>query len=52
MVLIVVELFRSGYMPIIVDNLCNSSEKNLLGINQDLKKDIPFHKVDCTDLNK
>ena len=26
----VVELYLSGYMPIIVDNLCNSSDKNLL----------------------
>ena len=47
----VVELYRSGYMPIIVDNLCNSSEKNLLGINQILSVEIPFHKIDCTDLN-
>ena len=23
----VVELYHSGYMPIIVDNLCNTSEK-------------------------
>ena len=48
----VVELFRSGYMPIIIDNLCNSSEKNLIGINQILNTDIQFHKVDCTDLNE
>jgi len=48
----VVELFNSGYMPIIVDNLCNTSEKNLLGINQILKTNIPFHKVDCTDLSQ
>ena len=48
----VIELFQSGYMPIIIDNLCNTSERNLIGINQILKTDIPFHKVDCTDLNK
>tara|TARA_B100001057_G_scaffold325057_1_gene325239 strand:+ start:1381 stop:2379 length:999 start_codon:yes stop_codon:yes gene_type:complete len=48
----VVELYLSGYMPIIVDNLCNTSYKNLLGINKILKYDIPFHKVDCTDLNE
>lgn len=47
----VVELYHAGYMPIIVDNLCNSSEKNLLGINQILSVEIPFHKIDCTDLN-
>jgi len=48
----VVELFRSGYMPIIIDNLCNTSERNLIGINQILSTDIQFHKVDCTDLNE
>ncbi|MAC40171.1 MAG: UDP-glucose 4-epimerase GalE [Pelagibacterales bacterium] len=48
----VVELYISGYMPIIVDNLCNTSKRNLVGINQILKTDIPFHKVDCTDLNE
>ncbi len=45
----VVELFRSGYMPIIIDNLCNSSERNIFGINQILKTNIPFHKIDCTN---
>jgi UDP-glucose 4-epimerase len=48
----VVELFLSGYMPIIIDNLSNTSERNLIGINQILKTDIPFHKVDCTDFNQ
>jgi len=48
----VVELYVSGYQPIIIDNLCNTSERNLIGINQILKTDIPFHKVDCTDLNE
>jgi len=48
----VVELYHSGYMPIIVDNLCNTSERNLFGINQILKTDIPFHKIDCTDLDE
>ena len=48
----VVELYLSGYMPIIVDNLCNTSERNLIGINQILNNDIPFYKVDCTDLNE
>tara|TARA_B100001057_G_scaffold236637_1_gene236921 strand:+ start:203 stop:1195 length:993 start_codon:yes stop_codon:yes gene_type:complete len=46
----VLELYYSGYMPIIVDNLCNTSEKNLIGINKILKTDIPFHKVDCTNM--
>ena len=48
----VVELYLSGYMPIIVDNLCNTSERNLTGINQILKIDIPFHNIDCTDLDQ
>ena len=48
----VVELFRSGYMPIIIDNFCNTSERNLIGINQILSADIPFYKFDCTDLNE
>jgi len=48
----VVELYLSGYMPIIVDNLCNTSKRNLVGINQILKTDIPFHKVDCTNLHE
>ena len=48
----VVELSLSGYMPIIIDNLCNTSQRNLIGINQILKTDIPFHKIDCTDLNE
>ena len=48
----VVELYLNGYMPIIVDNLCNTSNKNLLGINQILNTDIPFHNVDCTNLNE
>ena len=45
----VVELFKSGFLPIIVDNLSNSSKKNLLGINKILKTYIPFYEVDCTD---
>ena len=48
----VVELYLSGYLPIIVDNLCNTSERNLHGINKILKANIPFHKIDCTDLEK
>ncbi len=47
----VVELYLSGYLPIIIDNLCNTSERNLIGISQILKTDIPFHKIDCTNLN-
>ena len=48
----VVELYLSGYLPIIIDNLSNTSEMNLIGINQILKTEIPFHKVDCTYINE
>ena len=48
----VVELYLSGYMPIIVDNLCNTSLKNIQGINNILNIDIPFYKVDCTNFNE
>ena len=48
----VVELFLCGYMPIIVDNLSNSSETNISGINQILNTNIPFHKIDCTDFEQ
>ena len=34
----VVELFKSGYLPIIVDNMCNTSERNLNGINKILNR--------------
>ena len=48
----VVELYISGYQPIIVDNMCNTSERNIIGINNLLKTTIPFHNIDCTDLHK
>ena len=48
----VVELFKSGYLPIIVDNMCNTSERNLRGINKILNTELPFHNVDCTDLKQ
>ena len=48
----VVELFKSGYLPIIVDNMCNTSERNLSGINKILNTELPFHNVDCTDLKQ
>ena len=48
----VVELFKSGYLPVIVDNMCNTSERNLRGINKILNTELPFHNVDCTDLKQ
>ena len=48
----VVELFKFGYLPIIVDNMCNTSDRNLSGINKILNTELPFHNVDCTDLKQ
>jgi len=45
----VVELYNSGFTPIIIDNLCNSSEKNIKGISEIIGKDIKWHNVDCTN---
>ena len=48
----VVELYLAGYMPIIVDNLCNSSKINLEGINKILNTKILWYNIDCTDYKK
>ena len=48
----VVELFKSGYRPIIVDNFSNSSIKNIEGIAQIIKDKVAFYKFDCTDINQ
>tara|TARA_Y100000766_G_C18801826_1_gene553462 strand:+ start:68 stop:1066 length:999 start_codon:yes stop_codon:yes gene_type:complete len=48
----VIELFLSGFMPIIIDNLSNTSQKNINGINKILKTKIPFYNIDCTDKKK
>ena len=48
----VVELYLYGFMPIIVDNLCNSSEKNIDGINEILSTKIPWYNIDCTNYDK
>ena len=45
----VVELFKAGYNPIILDNLSNTSTKNLTGIEQIISKKIKWHNVDCTN---
>ena len=47
----VVELYSAGYNPIIIDNLCNSTEINLHGINKILNTNIKWYNVDCTDFN-
>jgi UDP-glucose 4-epimerase len=48
----IIELYKVGYMPIIIDNLSNTYYKNLLGINKIVKTNIPFHNIDCSDLNQ
>ncbi len=45
----VVELIQKGFHPIIVDNLCNSSVKNLEGIKAITKTIVQWYNVDCTD---
>ena len=47
-----VELYNSGYYPIVVDNLCNSSFDNITGAEQIIKSKIDFYKVDCTDFEQ
>ena len=48
----IVELYLAGYMPIIVDNLCNSSKRNLDGINKILNAKILWYNIDCTNYTK
>jgi len=45
----VVELTAAGYTPIIVDNLCNTSTKNIEGIEKIIDNKIKWHNTDCTD---
>ena len=45
----IVELIAAGYIPIIVDNLCNTSTKNIYGIETIIDAKVKWHNVDCTD---
>ena len=47
-----VELYNSGYRPIVVDNLSNSSINNIKGAEQIIKNKIDFYQVDCTDFDQ
>jgi len=47
-----VELYNSGFNPVVVDNLSNSSLNNIKGAEQIIKSKIDFYKVDCTDFNQ
>ena len=44
-----VELHNSGYRPIIVDNLSNTSLENIKGAEKIIKNKITFYEFDCTD---
>ncbi|MCB0794258.1 MAG: UDP-glucose 4-epimerase GalE [Flavobacteriales bacterium] len=45
----VVELARSGFEPIIVDDLRNSHERVFKGLEHILGRKVEVHRVDCTD---
>jgi UDP-glucose 4-epimerase len=44
-----IELIKSGYEVVVVDNLCNSSLESLRRVEKLTDSDIPFHKVDVRD---
>ena len=48
----VVELYNSGFRPIIVDDLSNTSLNNIRGIEKIIGKKISFYQLDCTDENQ
>tara|TARA_A100001015_G_scaffold174182_1_gene193622 strand:- start:103 stop:1119 length:1017 start_codon:yes stop_codon:yes gene_type:complete len=48
----VVELYNSGYRPIVVDNLSNTSLKNIKGAEQIINDKVTFYQFDCTDFDK
>ncbi|WP_347159997.1 UDP-glucose 4-epimerase GalE [Pontibacter chitinilyticus] len=45
----VVELVEAGYEPVIIDNFSNSQESALQGIAAILGREVPCHRIDCTD---
>ena len=45
----VVELFKAGYTPIIIDNLCNTSKRNLDGIERIIGEEVKWYNINCTD---
>jgi len=44
-----IELVKSGYKIVVVDNLCNSSLESLKRVEGLVDCDIPFHRVDVRD---
>ena len=47
-----VELYNSGYRPIVVDDLSNSSITNITGAEKIIKNKIDFYQIDCTDFDQ
>ena len=47
-----VELYNSGYRPIVVDDLSNSSITNIIGAEKIIKNKIDFYQIDCTDFDQ
>ena len=45
----VVELQQAGYDVVVVDNLCNSSEKSLGRVEKITGKPVTFYKADILD---
>ena len=45
----VVELIKSGYEPIIIDNLSNTNVKNLNGINEICASNYNVHEINCAN---
>ncbi len=45
----VVELQNAGYDAVVVDNLCNSSEKSLQRVEKITGRPVPFYRADILD---
>ena len=45
----VVELYNSGFEPVIVDNFCNSARSVLAGLKAITGREIKLYEGDCTD---
>ena len=45
----VVELYKAGFQPVIVDNFVNSQESALAGVESILGVKVPLHRIDCND---
>ncbi|GGG44199.1 UDP-glucose 4-epimerase GalE [Hymenobacter glacieicola] len=46
----VVELYEAGFQPVVVDNFSNSQQSALAGVEEILGVKIPFHGIDCNDI--